>query len=622
MYEFVYKTIPELEPSQPLTGQELFEAVQDGRTVKVTASDLFSKGPSAYEIAVQEGFTGTQEEWLASLTGLSGKSAYQSAVDAGYVGTEQQFNLALAQPKSLGGAVFITDVRPQFLIDNVGNKQMSNDGYSLVNCSTTSHFVQVHVMALTGYSSYKPVVTVNDVSVDLTPNPDAPIFMGFANIRLLDTPEGVMKIRAEHADGAFWETSVVKDIAPTITTASFSSEYPTGQTELKAGDVMNLSITADQEVVAYEVADFGAFVAATGTLTPGLTHQITNLSIADRGTELRVEGFRIRVKKATGSWSPWYDSEKIDAVPMVDVVSLNNTYPTIDISSVTYPAGQSAIKNTEAAFVNHTLTNADTVEYTAAGLSLISTTVYEAAKQVTAIGGTYAVGVDNFHISATRTANGATSIAHVAVAIAQVLPEITISVPQARLRSGGNAGTVVQNYPVTISSNQALAEAPSINAPEGSWVDPVWTSNAQRTVWTRRIAIHDNNIKGSYSFNSLVAKGLSGLIQNAIAAGQNYVIGGFVFRKITVAAFPNREANIGTNVSSAGKLRCTNLSKGATGTLNATYKSTMENEVDKYTITGPSGTINPKGNLWYNLDAANASSNTSGTMQIEIEEVV
>ena len=60
-------------------------------------------GESAYEIAVQNGFSGTEEEWLDSLKGedgepgadgrqgADGKSAYEIAVDHGYTGTEAEW---------------------------------------------------------------------------------------------------------------------------------------------------------------------------------------------------------------------------------------------------------------------------------------------------------------------------------------------------------------------------------------------------------------------------------------------------------------------------------------------------------------------------------------------------
>ena len=63
-------------------------------------------GKSAYQIAVDNGYTGTETEWLASLKGADGapgsagtngtngedgKTAYQYAVDGGYTGTEAEF---------------------------------------------------------------------------------------------------------------------------------------------------------------------------------------------------------------------------------------------------------------------------------------------------------------------------------------------------------------------------------------------------------------------------------------------------------------------------------------------------------------------------------------------------
>lgn len=70
------------------------------------AGDDGADGKSAYEIAVEKGYTGTVEEWLASLVGevgtpgsdgkdgtngIDGKSAYELAVAKGYIGTEDEW---------------------------------------------------------------------------------------------------------------------------------------------------------------------------------------------------------------------------------------------------------------------------------------------------------------------------------------------------------------------------------------------------------------------------------------------------------------------------------------------------------------------------------------------------
>ncbi len=53
-----------------------------------TVPYLAPPGQSAYELAVSEGFDGTEQEWIASLVG---KSAYQIAIDNGYTGTEEEW---------------------------------------------------------------------------------------------------------------------------------------------------------------------------------------------------------------------------------------------------------------------------------------------------------------------------------------------------------------------------------------------------------------------------------------------------------------------------------------------------------------------------------------------------
>ena len=53
-------------------------------------------GKSAYKIAVENGYSGTEVEWLRSLAGKDGKSAYEIACDNGYSGTEMEWLASLA----------------------------------------------------------------------------------------------------------------------------------------------------------------------------------------------------------------------------------------------------------------------------------------------------------------------------------------------------------------------------------------------------------------------------------------------------------------------------------------------------------------------------------------------
>ena len=57
------------------------------------------RGYSAYQLAVKHGYTGTEEEWLASITGVEGKSAYEVAVAEGYSGTKAEWLASLKGDK-------------------------------------------------------------------------------------------------------------------------------------------------------------------------------------------------------------------------------------------------------------------------------------------------------------------------------------------------------------------------------------------------------------------------------------------------------------------------------------------------------------------------------------------
>lgn len=72
-----------------------------------TISNSYFRGYSAYDVAVQHGFQGTEEEWLASLKGDKGDtgySAYEIAVQQGYTGTEAQW-IDMMTPKDASATV-------------------------------------------------------------------------------------------------------------------------------------------------------------------------------------------------------------------------------------------------------------------------------------------------------------------------------------------------------------------------------------------------------------------------------------------------------------------------------------------------------------------------------------
>jgi hypothetical protein len=66
---------------------------------------LGPEGKSAYELAKQNGFTGSEAEWLVSLIGESGKSAYDLARERGFTGTQDEWLRSLiGSPGGAGAA--------------------------------------------------------------------------------------------------------------------------------------------------------------------------------------------------------------------------------------------------------------------------------------------------------------------------------------------------------------------------------------------------------------------------------------------------------------------------------------------------------------------------------------
>lgn len=95
------------------------EWLTDDEGSKILAQGM--AGKSAYELAVEKGYRGTLDEWLASLkgnTGNDGKSAYELAVEKGYQGTEEEW---LASLKGSAGDQGDDGVTPKL--------EVRDDGY-------------------------------------------------------------------------------------------------------------------------------------------------------------------------------------------------------------------------------------------------------------------------------------------------------------------------------------------------------------------------------------------------------------------------------------------------------------------------------------------------------------
>jgi hypothetical protein len=105
---------------------------------------LGPEGKSAYEVAKEAGYTGTEAEWLVSLTGKSGDSAYDIAVQSGFTGSKEDWLKTLVgAPGGAGAAgaagagVTVEDEPSGANCTNGGKKLTSATGVAYV-CNGTN----------------------------------------------------------------------------------------------------------------------------------------------------------------------------------------------------------------------------------------------------------------------------------------------------------------------------------------------------------------------------------------------------------------------------------------------------------------------------------------------------
>jgi hypothetical protein len=434
----------------------------------------------------------------------------------------------------VNGSVFITDMTPQSS-GNVGAKVFSSNNVVLDECTTDTQLVVVSVLALPGNTNYNPVVRINGVQVILTPQSDAPLFRGTINIDLLNAT-GLTVI---HEDGAEHSIVIVQDTPPQVLAANFTGGYPSTQTELKENDTFDFYVESDVPIINIQLDNFEAYKLMTSGVTSGTAHTITGI-IANRGNTAQDQRGRVRVQKSTGGWSDWFTTTI--GVDGTDHVVLNDLHPTITFGTITYPTLQSALKNSETATVNNTVSDFDTIMYSSPNseLSITDPEDYLLNKIVQRIAGSYNITANNLRIVANRAANNATTTNNTVVWIAHDDQVITVTSP-ARLRSGGNDGTsgTPANYThtITIGSTQRLASLPTLVAPVGNWQNAGFTGNVGFTSFTRPLQILDSMAKGTYSWGTLSTTNLAGKVVSTITTGTQYELGGFVSRQIPLAAF-------------------------------------------------------------------------------------
>lgn len=495
-----------------------------------------------------------------------------------------------------GGEVFILDVTPTSsgIVGSktyVPNTVPANVELATALSDTTN--VRVHVGCEGGADSYSPVIEINGVQATLTESSTKRWFTGYADVVLTG---GIVNTITATSDAGGSDTVDIEVLGagPEILSITFGA-YPGTQTELKMGDTISVTVNTEAEATSVTILASGATTGATLAVTGGVASGA--ITIANTSGSQTITA---RAKNSFGTFGNDFVSTPL---------TLNQTYPTIGGAVVAYSNGLSAMGAGETANVTMTITNADVVSYTSAYMTIDQPSVYAATKTVTnTFSGYYGSGA-NYFVTATRTANNATTNGNALVKIATTPASAAISiVPSGRLVSSPTG----ISYEVRITPDQTITAVGSLTASHGSWSGS-WTNMGG--YWKRTLVIADSVPRGTGVFSSLSITGLSGITGTSITSGSNYTVGGFSSRNVTFPAF-SRVAPIGVAVADQTKT----TAQVAGGAVLTRYTDNAIH-TNGYYIANADGSYNPTGSYIGLSDSVFAGSNTSGTLQAIIQEV-
>jgi hypothetical protein len=532
------------------------------------------------------------------------------------------------------GYLFVTDVTNSGNIGSesyVANTVPANT--VLTECTSDTTGVTIEFMAEPA-GFYSPTITLSGVECSNLSQygDDRRLFTGSFDVNLTCAAGEYQDFVLESSTGQ--STTVRVNLAgagPAVTDITFGA-YPGTQTALKAGDVIDVTVTVENDATSVWIKAGGA-AASLVNLTVGAedsggagyrtaTGTITISSVASDA------GVTAQASNALGTNGDEFASANL---------TIDQVYPTINITNIAYPATQSALKDSETATVTATVTNwtsgTDTISYTSPNsqLSIASPTAYTADKVVTRIAGDYNVSTNNYTITATKVANDATSTASTVVYIANVVPVLTVSTPATRLRTGSTGYSnvalttpaSVATHTITISSTQVLASVPTLADPDadkGVWANGSFTNTSGMKTFTNSLQVADDSTRGTHSWGAISATGLSGLTTTTITTGPTYVIGGFVPRYYELVLGQN-EVSGAVEATTYSKVALTWLYVDGSGAVKSLSRSATINESppvsDQYTIDA----VDANPTTFIILDTAATQSMTQNTALL-VEEGV
>jgi hypothetical protein len=418
---------------------------------------------------------------------------------------------------------------------------------------------------------------------------------------------------------------------PEIQSIVFGS-YPGSQTDLKENDTISVTATVPNDTTAVWIeADKASktlvnlSLNAEDTGGAGYRTATGTITVSSVGSDSPVDA---QAENALGTRGSVFTSSNLN---------IDQVYPTITFNSITYPTDQGALKGSETADVDISVTNwtdgVDTISYSTplSQLSVPSTSSYSQTKTVTRIAGDYNVSSNNYSISATKVNNDATTSYSCNVRIANVAAQLTIVEPATRLRTrstgysnvGLTSSSSTAEHTITINSNQILDSVPTLADPDtdkGSWKNGSFSNAGGMTSFTNVLELPDDSIRGTHTWGAISGTNLAGIETTSITGNDEYVVGGFLPRYYELTLGQN-EVSGAVEATTYSKVTLDWLYTNGDGQVKNLTRSATINTAppvsDEYTIDAVD--INPT--TFIILDTAATQSMTQNTA-ILVEEGV
>jgi hypothetical protein len=396
----------------------------------------------------------------------------------------------------------------------------------------------VDTITLYSGSSFATSSTV-DQPVVTTGTPASATFTATIDTQSTTINNQPIKISAKNAFGTegaeYTSTSTIPVRAgPEILSMTFGA-YPGNQTELKNNDTVDITVEFDTNAVTqvgFYNSNSYANDGSTRSVTPNNRQVTTTLKIGTNATTVQNLPVRARSRGSSSNWGNFTNS--------TSTVAVNNAYPTFSGYSVVYNSGELALKWTESADVTLNVANQGasptyTYSSTTGDVAISNTSTYAATKTVDCTNpGVYRPNTNNYRLTVNRVENDATATYNGVIKIADIAPNLTVSYPGTRLRSGGNNGTTVQTYQIQVNSNQQLQSFNMSADSSAGTLDGSWVGSSSNTIYRRNLKVSDDDDKGTFTWQFPSGKNLAGITANSFSSGSTYILGGFVSRTLTV----------------------------------------------------------------------------------------